>query len=86
MPTDPTQRTWTVRSSADLGRAIAGVRAERQLTQADLAEQTEINRSYIAELECGASTLAVERALRLLRWMGATVTVTAPEGHDRAEP
>jgi len=84
MQTSP-QRSWSVRSPADLGRAIAGVRAERKLTQADLAEQTGINRSYIAELEAGASTLVVERALRILRRMGATVTITVPEGGDDAE-
>lgn len=67
---------WTVRSAADLGRAIAGVRGRRGLTQQRLAEQAGVERSYLARLEAGASTLAIERALRLLRRMGATVTVS----------
>jgi transcriptional regulator with XRE-family HTH domain len=69
-------RTWSVHNPADLGRAIAGVRAERGLTQAGLAGQIGVDRGYIARLEAGASQLVLERALRALRRMGATVTVT----------
>jgi transcriptional regulator with XRE-family HTH domain len=68
-------RRWTVRAPGDLGRAIAGVRAERGLTQAQLAEAAGVDRTYLARLEAGASALVLERALRLLRRMGATVTV-----------
>lgn len=70
---------WTVRSATDLGRAIAGVRGRRGLTQQRLAEQAGVERSYLARLEAGASTLAIERALRLLRRMGATVIVSMDE-------
>ena len=77
--------TWTIRSPADLGRAIAGVRRRRGLTQQRLAAQAVIERSYLARLEAGASTLAIERALRLLRRMGATVTVSI-ENDDGASP
>lgn len=76
---------WSVRSAADLGRAIAGVRAQSQLTQRQLAEQAGVERSYLARLEAGASTLALERALRLLRRMGATVTVTFPQNDGQAD-
>lgn len=78
MQTEPLWRTWTVRSSADLGRAVAAARAARGLTQAELADGAGINRSYLAALERGASTLLLERALRVLRRLGATVTVTLP--------
>ena len=37
-----------------------------------------IDRTYLAKLEAGASSLYVERALLALRRMGATVTVTLP--------
>jgi len=77
MPTnDHRPAEWTVRSAADLGRAVAGVRRQRRLTQQRLSEQAGVERSYLARLEAGASTLAIERALRLLRRMGATVTVS----------
>ncbi len=67
---------WAIRSAADLGRTIAGVRFARGLTQQQLAEEAGVERSYLARLETAASTLAIERSLRLLRRMGATVTVT----------
>lgn len=74
---------WTVRSPSDLGRAIAGVRAERGLTQDQLAKEADVDRSYLARLEAGATALVLERALRVLRRMGATVTV---EIHAPADP
>lgn len=74
---------WTVRSADDLGRAIAGARHAQGMTQQRLAEEAGVERSYLARLEAGASTLALERALRLLRRMGATVTVTLPPADDR---
>lgn len=73
----PTERSWLVRTPDDLGRTIAGVRGERGLTQAELAESLAIDRSYLAGLESGrGSTLALERALLALRRLGAQVTVT----------
>ncbi len=77
------QRNWSIHNPADVGRAIAGVRAERGMTQADLAEQIGIDRGYLARLEAGASPLVLERSLRALRRMGATITVSLP-GDDGA--
>jgi transcriptional regulator with XRE-family HTH domain len=73
---------WVVRSTADLGRAVAGVRAERRLTQEALAEESGVDRSYVARLERGLGTLAIERVLRMLRRMGATVTVSLDDDGD----
>jgi transcriptional regulator with XRE-family HTH domain len=73
---------WIVRSAEDFGRAIAGVRAERRLTQEALAEEVGVDRSYIARLERGMATLALERVLRMLRRMGATVTITLDDDRD----
>jgi HTH-type transcriptional regulator / antitoxin HipB len=70
--------SWSIHNPADIGRAIAGVRAERGLTQAELARQADIDRGYLARLEAGASQLVLERSLRALRRMGATVTVSLP--------
>lgn len=72
-----TERSWLVRTPADLGRTIAGIRGERGLTQAELSELLAIDRSYLAGLESGrGATLALERALLALRRLGAQVTVT----------
>lgn len=67
-----------MRSGADLGRAIASARRARGLTQAELAEGAGVNRSYLATLEQGASTLLLDRALRVLRRLGATITIELP--------
>ena len=80
---DVNSRAWVVRSPADLGRAVAGIRGRRGMTQEDLARQLDINRSYLARLEAGAAPLALSRTLRALRRMGATVTITLP-GDDGA--
>lgn len=71
--------SWLVHNPGDLGRAIAGVRAERGLTQAQLAEELGIDRAYLARLESGADQLVLERAILALRRMGATVTVSLPD-------
>lgn len=84
MPTSTERYVWSIHTSSDLGRAVAGVRAARDLTQAQLAEQTGVERTYLARLEAGASVLLLDRALRILRRLGATVTVTLPVDHDRA--
>lgn len=69
-------RQWSIRSGADLGRAVAGVRSERGMTQAELARLAGLDRTYLARIEAGASVQLVDRALRALRRMGATITVT----------
>lgn len=66
---------WSVRSGRDLGRAIAGIRKKSGLRQVDLAERARIDRQYLITLEAGEATLAIERALRVLRRMGAEVTI-----------
>jgi HTH-type transcriptional regulator/antitoxin HipB len=82
MPTDRDRHpTWSIRSPEDLGRAIAGARKRRGLSQEELAGQLGISRSYLAELETGPSSLAVERSLRALRRLGARVSVTMPSDH-----
>lgn len=75
---DVVRRQWSIHNPADLGRAIAGARAARGLTQVELSKQADIDRGYLARLESGASQLVLERSLRALRRMGATITVTVP--------
>jgi transcriptional regulator with XRE-family HTH domain len=83
----PPVRRWTVRSPADLGRVLAGVRAAKGVTQEALAKELEMDRSYLARLEAGPETLALERSLRALRRMGATVTISVPlSGEDDGPP
>ncbi len=73
--------TWTIRSAEDLGRAVAELRRARGKTQAQVAAEGGISRDWLAKLETGRSSAILDHLLRLLRRMGATVTVTWD--HDR---
>lgn len=73
---------WSIRSPADLGRAIAGIRVERGLTQEKLAKAVNVDRAYLARLEAGASQLVLERSIRALRRMGATITISLPHQEE----
>lgn len=76
-------RTWTVRSAEDLGRAVADIRRAQGMTQAEAARIGGLRRDWLAKLETGRSTLVLDHLLRLLRRMGASVTVSWPaEGAD----
>lgn len=74
--------TWRIASAEDLGRALAETRSARGLTQQQLADSIDVQRSYLAELEAGASVQMIERLLRAFRRMGAEVTVTLPSSTD----
>jgi|BarGraNGADG00212_1021973.scaffolds.fasta_scaffold35286_2 transcriptional regulator with XRE-family HTH domain len=73
------QRQMTVRTGADLGAALAEARRARSLTQQQLAESVNLDRTYLAKIEAGTSVQMLDRTLRLLRRLGAEVTVTLPE-------
>lgn len=76
------ERTWTIRSGQDLGRALAEIRRLRGLTQAELAASAGLARPYLAKLEAGNTVQLVERTLRALRRLGATITISV--GSDGA--
>jgi transcriptional regulator with XRE-family HTH domain len=79
------QRTWQVRSGADLGRAIADIRQARGLTQSELAASAALSRDYVAQIEAGRSAALLEKLLRLLRRLGARVTITVDIATDRED-
>jgi HTH-type transcriptional regulator / antitoxin HipB len=68
--------TWQVRSGADLGRSIADLRGRQGLTQSELAEKAGLSRDYLAKIEGGRTVSLLEHSMRILRRMGATVTIT----------
>jgi HTH-type transcriptional regulator/antitoxin HipB len=74
------QRSWSVRSGDDLGRAVAEIRRGRGLTQSELAGEAGLSRAWLAKLERGRSTAVLDHLLRLLRRLGATVTITFDDG------
>lgn len=78
-----TSTRWVLRRGGDLGRAIAGVRAARGMTQTEVAGATGIDRTYLARLETGATVVLLDRALRILRRLGASVTIHLDDTSDR---
>jgi transcriptional regulator with XRE-family HTH domain len=69
-------REWRVRSGDDLGRSIAEIRRLRKWTQEELARDAGIERTYLTRMELGRSVQMIDRALRTLNFLGASVTVT----------
>jgi transcriptional regulator with XRE-family HTH domain len=76
--------TWTVRSGEDLGRAVAEVRRERGMTQAELAKAMGVSRGYLAQLETGKSGRLLNLLVRVLRRLDAEISVSfAPDQDPR---
>ncbi len=70
-----------VRRGEDIGRALGNFRRLTGATQADVAARAGITRSRVAQIEAGLTTPLVETELKLLRLLGATVTITwHPQG------
>ena len=67
---------YIVRSPEDLGRAIGEIRKSQNQTQAQLAAHCGMSRDTVAQLERGRQGRSIELLLRLLRRLGATVTIT----------
>lgn len=78
MTTRTTERRWArLLIPADLGRFLAQLRAERDLTQDELADSLGISRRYLYEIESGKPSLYSERLFALLRLLGARLTIEA---------
>jgi transcriptional regulator with XRE-family HTH domain len=66
---------FRVYTAASLGDAIRHYRTEAGLTQAELATQTGLQRSYLSELESGKETEQLKRLLKVLRQLGVRMTL-----------
>lgn len=71
----PTSDEFRVYTAASLGEAIRHYRTEAGMTQAELAAQAGIQRSYLSELESGKETEQVKRLLKVLRRLGVRMTL-----------
>jgi transcriptional regulator with XRE-family HTH domain len=78
-------RRLEIRRPEDLGLAVSEARRATGLTQTELADRSGVERTYLAKLEAGLSTLLLDRSLRLLRRLGARLVVELPDdpGIDR---
>jgi transcriptional regulator with XRE-family HTH domain len=66
---------FRIYTTASLGGAIRHYRTAAGLTQAELAEMTGIQRSYLSELESGKETEQLKRIFRVLRTLGIRMTL-----------
>lgn len=69
------KQPFRVYTPESLGVAIRHFRQEAGLSQADLAERTGLNRTYLSDLERGHETEQVKRILRLLKQLGVRMTL-----------
>lgn len=69
---DPAFRVYTPDS---LGAAIRHYRDEAGLTQAELAQLSGLNRTYLSKLEGGGETEQLRRLLRVLKQLGVRMTL-----------
>jgi HTH-type transcriptional regulator/antitoxin HipB len=76
------RRLWArILTAGDLGRFLAEIRVERDLTQAELALELGISRPYLSSLESGRSTIYSERLFALLNFLRVELTAEA-DVHD----
>lgn len=78
LPEVPVQRLWArILTAEDLGRFLAEIRVERDLTQAELAAELGISRPYLSAVESGRPTLYSERLFTLLNVLQVELTAEA---------
>jgi len=70
-----TQQPYRIYTADSLGTAIRHYRRAAGLTQAELAEQTGLNRTYLSALEQGKETEQLRRLLRVLKQLGVRMTL-----------
>jgi HTH-type transcriptional regulator/antitoxin HipB len=66
---------YVVVGPQSLGRSIREFRLRRHLSQQALAEQVGFHRSYLSELESGATTEALDRIVRTLSALNLEIVI-----------
>ena len=74
-PPPPSTGSYRVYAPESLGAAIRHYRTEAGLSQAQLAEMSGLNRTYLSNLESGKETEQIRRILRVLRQLGVRMTL-----------
>ena len=69
------EKPFRVYTPEALGTALRHYRQQAGLSQAELAERTGLNRTYLSALEQGKGTEHVRRLLRVLKRLGVRVTL-----------
>ena len=72
-------------SGNDVGRKLRGLRRERELSLAQVAEGTDISPSFLSLVENGKSDITFSRLIRLLDFYGISFADLMPE-RDSSDP
>lgn len=73
------EQPFRLYTAASIGPAIRRYREEAGLTQAQLAEMTGLNRTYLSNLEQGRETEQLRRIVRILKLLGVRATLQRAE-------
>jgi transcriptional regulator with XRE-family HTH domain len=71
-----------IRSGADIGRSIRAIRSTQGLTQVEAAELAGIDSTYLSKIEQGRTVSLLEHELRILRRLGARITISYDSDTD----
>ena len=74
-PAPSEEQPFRIYTPASLGQAIRHYRKQAGLTQAQLAQRTGIDRSYLSRLERGHETEQLRHIVTLLRQLGVRATL-----------
>lgn len=69
------QGSFRIYTPSSLGDAIRHYRLEAGLTQAQLAQQAGLQRTYLSELESGKETQQLQRIFKILRQLDVRITL-----------
>ncbi len=71
-----------IRTGTDVGHAVRELRRYAQLTQEQLGELVGLDGKYISKIESGRTVTLLEHELRILRRLGARITIELPDATD----
>lgn len=74
---------YTIRGPQSFGMALHEFRMRRGMTQAELANNSGLHRSYLSDLERGASTVAMRNFLMACRELDLEIVIRAKESTSR---
>jgi HTH-type transcriptional regulator / antitoxin HipB len=73
-----------IRALQDLAAAVRGRRHSLKLTQAALANQAGVSRTFVSDLEAGKLTVELRSVIAVVEALGYTLTLLSPEPDEPA--
>ena len=68
--------SYDVRNVRELGQVVKRIREQKGLSTTVVGEELNLDRQYVARLEKGVPNLFTTRVFRILRLLGARVTIS----------